>query len=188
MRGGSSLAANRCLFLLTDRNWTFALFVIFHLAMGIAMVVTAIAAELDGRCIYPFPPFLFVSGILMLLSAILPPAALLNVGPLIWGSFMSFESLQEFVIRMKIREEEVETAIHPVLTKETRQACDDAPFIVSLVCVVLAWSYYCYFLVVLLLDCEVGSRLYDLRNRHQDQLRENHAATKKVTFVHLDTE
>jgi len=130
----------------------FALFFLVHFFLGLAMIIMGAIALFDGTCIYPTPLFLVVSGCIAVLSAFFPLAALLNVGPLIWGTVVVFALYEDYLLRF-----EVDAAVS--------SSCDTLPFLTALVAVILLWSFFCHFVTWMLLNCEIGSRFKALKNR-----------------------
>ncbi len=151
------MQCEKCLLCISDGVLALVLFFLVHFYVGLAFCIVGIfsvAANHDtGPCLYPIPPFLIVSGTIMFASAFLPPLALINTGPLVWGTYMTFSLYEDFMIRY---EKQVPKEIISV-------DCDVAPYFTSLAGVVLTWSFYFYFCFWMLLDCEFGSKFRKFR-------------------------
>ncbi len=153
------MLCERCLFAISDGAFAFTLFFLTHCVVGLAFVVTGAVGLSDGTCIYPVPTFLVVSGVIMLVSCLFPPVALLNLGPFVWGSFMTFGLYEDFLLRYAKEDQNLG------LVSAHFSPCDTAPYYAALAGLVLTWSFYCYFFVWMLLDCEIGTRFKEYKYR-----------------------
>ncbi len=162
----------KCLFAISDGAFAFTLFCCTHFIVGLTFIIVGAVALADGTCIYPIPTFLVVSGIIMFLAAFFPPLALLNLGPFVWGSFMTFGLYEDFLLRYRL---DARTAAGQgrTLVSARFSECDTVPYYTAIIGLALTWSFYCYFFVWMLLDCEIGTRFKEYKYRKRGVVYEH---------------
>jgi len=151
---------------LSDAGCVFTVFFLSHLGMGLASVVIGGLATASGECIYLAPFFLLISGSIMLLAAFFPPLAVLNFGPLVWGTVSVLGVYEDFLARLTLTMSEKTLYLH-------HSSCDDRPFVAALALIVTTWGVYAYLFIWILLECDVGAKFRAFKAKKRDQRLEN---------------